>query len=109
MPFQPWEYRTETGFTGDDVDLTGIRSKRSTATSVTLTTQPMSCSGRRTWWLIPGRGSSAARCCCRPGWSSGSTPSRKGVRGPDQGPNQSAPEYDQTVDDAQYRALWVTT
>src|SRR4030095_15626416 len=23
MPFQPWEYRTETGLTGDEVDLTG--------------------------------------------------------------------------------------
>jgi hypothetical protein len=23
LPFQPWEYRTETGLTGDEVDLTG--------------------------------------------------------------------------------------
>jgi hypothetical protein len=23
MAFQPWQYRTESGFTGDDVDLTG--------------------------------------------------------------------------------------
>jgi hypothetical protein len=23
MPFQPWEYRTETGLTGDELDLTG--------------------------------------------------------------------------------------
>ena len=36
MAFRPWDYRTETGSVGYEVDLTGYSVPRSTATSVTV-------------------------------------------------------------------------
>ena len=67
MAFQPWEYRTETGFTDEDnLDLTGYSVAAVDGDIGHVDEAPMR-SGRRIWWWTPGRGSSAARCCCRAG------------------------------------------
>ena len=60
MPFQPWEYRTETGLAGDKLDVTGY-SIAAVDGDVGHVDEATYGSGRRIWWWTPGRGSSAAR------------------------------------------------
>jgi PRC-barrel domain len=103
MPFQPWEYRTETGLTGDEVDLTGypIAAVDGDIGQVDEATYDVGSS-----YLVVDTGP----------WIFGrkvllpagvveriDTVEHKVYVDRTKDQIKAAPEYDQTVDDAQYR------
>ena len=105
MAFRPWEYRTETGSAGvrgrpDRL----LRSPRSTATSVTWTRRPTSCSASSYLVVDTGPWIFGRTVMLPAGVVERIDTAEKKIyvdRTKDQIKN--APEYDERADDAKYR------
>jgi hypothetical protein len=97
MPFRAWEYRTETGLTGDEVDLAGypVAAVDGDIGHVDEATYPVGDTGP---WIFGRKVLLPAGVVERI-----DTVEKKVYVDRTKDQIKAAPEYDQTVDDAQYR------